>query len=240
MTLKSHWRCLSTKLRQQNYKINGHPLTQVEEEKDLGVMISSSCLPTRQVGIAAMKANQILGQLLRAFTYRDCHSFVKIYKQYVRLHLEYCVQAWSPWLQQDIDLLENVQRRALKAVSGLSGSYEEKLVALKMQSLQDRRVRGDMLQTFKLLKGIDNVNANTFFNLSAERHSHSTRQATVVSNDTNVATPALGLLKSSSKLALRSNFFSQRVVQPWNSLPLAIKQSDSTITFKNSYDKHFC
>ena len=187
-----------------------------------------------------MKANQILDQLLRAFTYRDRHSFVKIYKQYVRLHLEYCVQAWSPWLQQDIDLLENVQRRALKAVSGLSGSYEEKLVALKMQSLQDRRVRGDMLQTFKLLKGIDNVNANTFFNLSAERHSHSTRQATVVSNDTNVATPALGLLKSSSKLALRSNFFSQRVVQPWNSLPLAIKQSDSTITFKNSYDKHFC
>ena len=109
-----------------------------------------------------------------------------------------------------------------------------------MQSLQDRRVRGDMLQTFKLLKGIDNVNANTFFNLSAERHSHSTRQATVVSNDTNVTTPALGLLKTSSKLALRSNFFSQRVVQPRNSLPLAIKQSDSTITFKKSYDKHFC
>ena len=83
-----------------------------------------------------------------------------------------------------------------------------------MQSLQDHRVKGDMFQTFKLLKGIDNLNAIMFFNLSAERHGHCTRQATAMSNDTNVATPALGLLKSSSKLALRSNFFSQRVVQP--------------------------
>ena len=109
-----------------------------------------------------------------------------------------------------------------------------------MQSLQDRLFREDMIQTFKLLKGLDNVNANTFFNISAERHSHSTGQAPVVSDDTNNATPALGLLQSSSKLALQSNFFYQRVVQSWNSLLLSIKQSDSTITLKNRFDKHFC
>ena len=76
--------------------------------------------------------------------------------------MEYCIQAWSPWLQQYIDLLDNVQRRAIKAVSGLSGSYEEKLKTLKMQPLQDRRVRGDMIQTFKILKGIDDIDANKF------------------------------------------------------------------------------
>ena len=95
--------------------------------------------------------------------------------------MEYCIQAWSPWLHQDMDLLENVQRRAIKAVSGLSGLYEEKLKTLKMQ---DRSVRGDMIQTFKILKGIDDIDANKFFNLSAERHSYSTRQATTVTDNT--------------------------------------------------------
>ena len=70
-------------------------------------------------------------------------------------------------------MLKNVQCRAIKAVSGLSGSYEENPITLKMQYLQDCRARGGMLQTFKLLKGIDKVGAKTFFHLSAEQHSHS-------------------------------------------------------------------
>jgi len=112
-------------------------------------IINSSATPSRQVHAAAMKGNQVLGQLLRTFTYRDRHTFVRLYQQYVRPHLEYCVQAWSPWLQQDIDLLENVQRRAVRSISGLSGSYEEKLKELKMYSLKDRRTRGDMIETYK-------------------------------------------------------------------------------------------
>ena len=99
------------------------------------------------MSIAAAKANQVLGQLLRSFTYRDRYTFVKLYKQYVRPHLEYCVQAWSPWLLQDKELLENVQRRAVNAVSGLSGTYNEKLSSLKLLSLEQRRLRGDMLFT---------------------------------------------------------------------------------------------
>ena len=53
------------------YTINGHELLHVEEEKDLGVLINSSATPSRQVHAAAMKGNQVLGQLLRTFTYRD-------------------------------------------------------------------------------------------------------------------------------------------------------------------------
>ena len=91
------------------YNINGHVLSAVGEEKDLGVYISNSCTPSKHVAAAAQKANQVLGQLLRAFTYRDKYTFIKLYKQYVQPHLEYCVQAWSPWLQQDIEMLKNVQ-----------------------------------------------------------------------------------------------------------------------------------
>ena len=51
---------------------------------------------------------QVLGQIARAFTYRDKVHFIKLYKVYVRCHLDYAVQSWSPYLQQDINVLEAV------------------------------------------------------------------------------------------------------------------------------------
>ena len=68
------------------------------------------------------------------------------------------VPAWSPWLQGDIETLEKVQRRAINLVVGLRGrTYEEKLAELGMRTLEDRRKRLDLVQTFKINKGIDKV-----------------------------------------------------------------------------------
>ena len=187
----------------KTYTINDHPLLPVDEEKDLGIIINSSCTPSRQVSTAAMKGNQVLGQLLRAFTYRDRCTFIRLYQQYVRPHLEYCVQAWSPWLQQDIDLLENVQRRAVRAVSGLTGTYEEKLKQLNMTTLKERRIRGDMIETYKIVQGIEDVEVSTFFSISSSNHNHATRQAVAVTDDGDT-TESYGLLKGPSRLDIRS------------------------------------
>jgi ribonuclease P/MRP protein subunit RPP40 len=222
----------------KTYTINNHELLHVEEEKDLGVIISSSCCtPSRQVSAAALKANQVLGQLLRAITYRDRHTFIRLYQQYVRSHLECSVQAWCPWLQQDIELLENVQRRAVRTVSGLSGSYEEKLKQLKMYSLQDRRTRGDMIETYKIVNRIEDVEPSTFFSIASDHHNHATRQAVTISDDGYTTTPANGLLRGQSRSELRANFFTHRVISNWNSLPSTIKNSLSVNEFKNKYDK---
>ena len=221
---------------QNTYTIDDQPLLHVDEEKDLGVLITSCCTPSRQASAAAIKGYQVLGQLLRTFTFRDRYTFVRLYEQYVRPHLEYCVQAWSPWLQQDIDILENVQRRAVKSVSGLTGSYEEKLRQLKMYSLFDRRTRGDMIETYKILHQIENVEPTYFFSISSAKHTHGTRQAVTVSEDGSSTSPTLGLVKGRSRLELRSNFFSQRVVNKWNSLPDSICNAVSVNAFKNKYD----
>ncbi len=64
----------------------------------------------------------------------------------MRPHLEFAVQAWSPWTQQDKDMLEKVQKRAVGMVSGLGGTnYEEKLKELALTTLEERRHQADMV-----------------------------------------------------------------------------------------------
>ena len=69
---------------------------------------------------ARLKGNQILGMIRRNITYKEKSFIVPLYKAIVRPHLlEYCIQAWSPYLRKDIDMLEKIQRRATKLIPGL-------------------------------------------------------------------------------------------------------------------------
>jgi len=63
-------------------------------------------------GSTASRANRVLGMVRRQFKALDKESFLIIYEGSVRPHLEYAIQAWSPYLRRDIDCLEKVQRRA--------------------------------------------------------------------------------------------------------------------------------
>ena len=84
--------------------------------------------------------------------------FVFLYKTYVRPHLEYCVQLWSPYYVRDIDNLERVQRRATKLVNEFTKlSYENRLKKLGIYSLYCRRQHGDLIETYKILNGYYNV-----------------------------------------------------------------------------------
>ena len=80
----------------------------------------------------------------------------------------YAASAWSPYLSKDIQILESVQRRATKLVPCLRAlNYKERLKRLGLSTLVDRRIRGDMIQYFKCVKGINTVdwfNPNTIAN----------------------------------------------------------------------------
>jgi ribonucleases P/MRP protein subunit RPP40 len=210
------------------YTMNNIPLTVVEEEKDIGVLIHHSLKPSRQCSEAARKANAVLGQISRSFHYRDKNVFMKLYKSHVRSHLEFSVPAWSPWTEADKLVLENVQKRAVRMVSGLSGSYEENLKDLNLQSLEDRRLRYDMIQTYKIIKEIDAVQPSTWFNLAGD---NPTRRTRLTDNPINI-------LPSRSRLEIRNNFFSQRVPELWNNLPESLKNSRNLTIFKRDLTKH--
>ena len=89
------------------YSMDGNELVEATEEKDVGVMITTNLKPSTQCAKAAKKANQVLGQLARAVTYRN-RTFLNLFLSHVRPHLEYSVQSWSPWTAQDKLVLERV------------------------------------------------------------------------------------------------------------------------------------
>ena len=138
------------------FSMGGETLGSTEEEKDIGVTVTSNLKPTAQCARAARTAQAVLGQISRAFHYRDCHVFVRLYQQYVRPHLEFSTQAWSPWTEADKSVLEKVQRRAVGMVSGLkAATYEARVKELGLQSLEERRHQADMCMMHKILRTED-------------------------------------------------------------------------------------
>ena len=158
----------------------------------------------------------------RSFLCKDREIVLQLYKSLVRPHLEYCVQTWRPHLQKDIDLIEGVQRRATKMIPNLKNkSYEERLNILNLTTLETRRLRGDLIEVFKICKGFDSLEPSLFFKFStAPTRGH-----------------MLKLVKPRCHLDVRKFSFAHRVVDIWNSLDNSIIACNSINGFKNRIDK---
>jgi len=144
------------------YFLNGAELENVSEEKDLGVIVSDDLKWEKQCSQTVAKANIVLGLIKRNFTDRSKETIIPLYESLVRPHLEYCCPIWNRHYIKDIKLVEGVQRRATKLVWGMENlHYEERLKKLGLMRL-DRRVRSDLLETFKIINGYYNLTYDTF------------------------------------------------------------------------------
>ena len=146
-----------------------------------------------------------------------------LYKSLVRPHLEYGMQFWRPHLQKDVNRMESVQRVATKMISGLHyKAYEDRLKDLNMYTLEERQDRGDMIEMFKYLHGI-NVQGESLFQLKASS-----------------ATRGHGMRVKGDRFRsdMRKYFFTERVVDPWNSLPVEVVEMRTVTEFKKAWDQH--
>ena len=209
------------------YSLNSKNLSASNEEKDLVIYVSENFKFGNHIAKIAAKADSIVGRVKRTFTYMDKDMFNIIYKSIIRPHLEYAVQSWSPYLRKDINLLEQVQRRATSIVPELWGlSYEDRLRALGLTTLEDRRLRGDLIEVYKMTHGLNNIDYTQFFTLHPEGQGAVTR-----GHQLKLSLPHIRTEK-------RRNFFSIRVIQHWINLPAAVINSQNLNAFKTNYDNY--
>jgi hypothetical protein len=109
-------------------------------------------------------------------------------------------------------------------VSDLKGvTYEEKLLEPGIPTLEERRHQDDMVQTFMIVKGIDKVQASTWF-----------RFATEEGRATRIADCPLNLQQKAARLDVHRNFFSSHKEEDWNKMPSGVESLKTVSSFKGS------
>ena len=195
-------------------------IQQVVEEKDLGVTFQNDLKFNKHIATCVKKANRMIGIIRRAFTSLDKGMFLTLYKSMIRPYLEYATAVWSPHLKKDIFMIENTQRRATKIVKEIKDwPYEDRLRFLGLPTLIYRRTRNDMIQVFKIMNNINNVDKDLFFTINS--------QSTTRGH-------SLKICKKQNRLNIRAHAFSQRVVYTWNDLPKKCIQSRDVNSFKTN------
>ena len=125
----------------EHYYYIEHNIVQVSSsEKDLGVIVESTLDWGKQCANVARSGNIMLSQINRTFTYKTGPVIKNLYKSLVRPKFDYCMQAWRQWLQQDVSLLEKVQRRMTRIIPELrQRPYEVRLRKLGLTTLETMR-----------------------------------------------------------------------------------------------------
>ena len=121
--------------QQADYQLNGSTLGKSSQEKDLGIVVANDLKSSVHVTTVSVKANSVLTKDI----------LLPLYLSLVCPILDYGDQSWSLYLVQDIQAVERVQRRATKLVPGLTQlPYESRCQCLGLQTLEEKRVRGDI------------------------------------------------------------------------------------------------
>ena len=151
--------------------------------------------------------------------------FLQLYKSLVRPNLEYASNVWFIVFKKEAMAIENVQRRATKLVREIAHlPYSERLKILGLPSLEYRRLRADMVETYKILNDIDHADKQQLFELD---------------NTGRTMSHGYKLKKKYCRLNIRKLTFSNRVISPWNNLSREVVNSKSVNNFKSILNNYW-
>nr|CAD2173526.1 unnamed protein product [Meloidogyne enterolobii] len=209
-----------------NYEINGDKIEEVNNIRDLGIYIDNKLKFDQHVAKITKSSFIRLNNILRILPKTlPIDTYVKAFKTYVRPIMEYSTESFSPKLEYLNKQLERPQRSFTRKVLRYKYkyqkiSYNERLKRCNLPPTNIRRIRTDLMTTFKIIKGFYKINPEQIF------------------SKPNRNNPRLHRYQIFKKQAKNNHFFSHRVIDRWNKLPKNEIEKINTIPqFKKFLDK---
>ena len=204
----------------------GKELRKVQREKDLGVTVQSDIQSESHIDRIYRETYNVIKNIGLSFHYMDKEMMRKLVTTIIRPRLEYAQVLWSPYKKKHIRKLERLQRMATKMVPEMKDmTYEERLRAMDLPTLERRRERGDLIQIFKLLNRMDIVD-NEDLLMREETDGRSMRGH------------SMKLRKGRCLKDIKKYSFPQRCVEAWNELSEEVITAKSIHSFKEKLDQY--
>ena len=201
-----------------NYSLNNEVVQSVDEVKDLGFTMSSNYSVGKYISKISANALYKTKLMSLAFSCKDTDFKLFLFTTYIRPIVEYITPVWNPHLVCDIDAVERVQRRFTKFLPGLSQlPYIDRLEALNLKSLEERRLNFDLILLFKIINNLIPLNPNDFFefaNLPTRGHN-------------------LKIRVKYSRTNIKKYAFPNRIIHCWNDLPSEVVNAQNINQFKS-------
>ena len=201
------------------YFLNNIQIVNSSCEKILGVYVDTECKFKQHIFGIVKKARKTCGIILKAFQGSSIEVMISLYNTYVRCLLEYANVVFCPHHVYLSNLLENVQRFYTKRLPGLwYTDYNTRLIICKLDSLECRRNRADLLMVYKIL----------------HNECHSCIKDFLIIQNSITRGHSMKLFKVHSRLDVRKYFFVNRVVDNWNLLDNSVVSCTNVKYFMNS------
>ena len=201
------------------FTIQGERISDTDEALDLGIIVDGKLQFSKHCIEKVRKASSILHFLFTCFQTRKTKFLIRMYQTFVVPILDYGAIIYHPHSAKNIRLVESVQRYFTRRLfpSDRLLNYQERLSILNLESLEFRRIKMDLIATYRILYGLTDLNFNKLFKFA----------------------PTVGTRSNGFKLAVefcrtevKKKFFSKRVVRIWNTLPAAVVTAPTVDQFK--------
>ena len=207
-----------------HYSLDGTQLELLENIWNFGIQVDAKLKFHTHTDTVVKRAYRVFGLICKSFECKDCDIIVKLYTTLVRPIVEYNNVLWGPsYIHTWQSKIERIQRKATRMIPSISPlPYHNGLRQLNLPSLQHRRRRGDLIYLYQILEGTYDIHNQLFTPSNSITRGYTKK-----------------LFKYHTNSYARFNFYSNRVINDWNSLPQSIVDSPSVNEFKMLLDRHY-
>ena len=210
---------VSKKKKQINtsYFIHDKPVKQTKNAKYLGVIINEKLSWNPHINEVIKKSNKTLGFIKRNFYKCNKNIKLKCYLTLVRPVLEYASSVWDPSTKENIKKLEQIQKRAVRFITGEYSKLTRVtplVKSLNLETLEERRQKGKVLIIYKALNDNLEIKHNSLISSSERHRSKNTF-----------------LIPYARTNSYKFSFFPSGI-RAWNGLPEQTRKTNTLTSFK--------